>query len=62
MIQIAIQIECLRGTKFFDPDCNLDCDPGNFALCKQGIIVSPAVIKKNKFNGTRKLISTSLYQ
>ena len=37
IIQIAIQIEYLQGKKFLDPECNLDCDPDNFAPCKQGI-------------------------
>ena len=26
-----IQIEYLHGTKYIDLDCDLDCDPGNFA-------------------------------
>ena len=29
--QIAFQIDCLHGTKFTDPDCNLERD--NFAPC-----------------------------
>ena len=33
--QIEIQIECLHGTKFLNPDCNLDLDPHNFNQCKQ---------------------------
>ena len=39
-ITIVIQIKCLHGTKFFDPDCHLDRDLDNFALCKQGIGLS----------------------
>ena len=39
MIQIAIQIESLHGTKYLNPDCDLDRDPDTVALCKQGIIV-----------------------
>ena len=31
MIQIAIQMECLHGTKFCDPDRNVDRDPDKFA-------------------------------
>ena len=30
----AIHIECLHGTKFLDPDHDLDCDPDNFASYK----------------------------
>ena len=37
IIQIAIQIECLHGTKFLNPDRNLD--PDKFAQCKPGIKV-----------------------
>ena len=33
IIQIAIQIECIHGTKFLDPDR----DPDHFAPCKCGI-------------------------
>ena len=33
MIQITIQIECLHGTKFLDPDCNLHRHLDNFAQC-----------------------------
>ena len=36
IIQIAIQIECLHGTKFLNPDNNLDRDLDNFAQCKRG--------------------------
>ena len=32
MIQIVIQIECLHGTEFLNPDCGLD-----FTQCKWGI-------------------------
>ena len=32
MIEIAIKIECLHGTKYLDQDC----DPQNFATFKQG--------------------------
>ena len=32
---IAIQIECLHGTNFLDPDSDLDCDPYNFPSCKR---------------------------
>ena len=37
IIQIAIQIDCLHGTKYLDPDRNLDCNTDYFALCKQCI-------------------------
>ena len=38
MYPIAIRIECLHmyRTKFIDPDRDLDCDPDDFATCKQG--------------------------
>ena len=32
-----IQIECLQGTKFLNPDRYLDRDLDHFAPCKQGI-------------------------
>ena len=31
-----IQIECLHGRNFFDPDEDLDRNPDNFAPCKRG--------------------------
>ena len=37
IILITIQIECLHGTKFLDPDSDLDCDLDNFGPCKRGI-------------------------
>ena len=37
IIQIAIHIKCLHGTKYLDSDQDLDCDPDNFAPSKQGI-------------------------
>ena len=37
IIQSVIQIECLHGTKFLDPDRYLDRDLDNFAPCKRGI-------------------------
>ena len=36
IIQIVIQIECLHGSKYLDPDSDPDCDPNNFAQCTQG--------------------------
>ena len=41
MIQIAIQIECLQGTKFNNQDCDLDSD--NFVLCNQGTFIIVAL-------------------
>ena len=29
IIQIAIQIKCLHGMKYLDPECDLDRDPNN---------------------------------
>ena len=35
IIHIAIKILCLHGTKFLDPDCDLDPDLDYFAPCKR---------------------------
>ena len=38
IIQVAIQIECLHGMEFLDPDDDLYCDLNNFPPRKSGII------------------------
>ena len=45
MIQVVIQIECLHGTKFLDPDSYLDPDPDNFGPIVNWVIETDIHIK-----------------
>ena len=41
IIKIATKIECLLGTTFFNPDCDLD----NFAACNRGMRYTPCFLQ-----------------
>ena len=57
------QIKCLHGTKFLNPDLNLDCDSDSFTPCKWGTYFNQIIffIKQTNHNALAQILISTLY-